>query len=952
MATVLITQCLQRDFADPIGPHDPLPNLLHVGYSEAARLLGPEPQTGALAQLIDWARSLATGAIDLIHIRDWHDPDDPAQREHLERFGAHCIQGTSGARLLLGMDERAMAAANERIVDSLTLNDLEGTDLAQQLERIRHTHGDEPLRVGVVGVWTEAKVSFLLYDLKTRLGIDELATCSALTASASRAQHFNALAQLEKILGVRCFDSPAEFADWLRPGAELALPHHPLGFEPRIEGADVAAALSPGDRAIIAHLFRDSTQVDLEPISGGYSEALVWRAVSQDALGHRQAPAVVKLGPNRTIAQERVAFEQVEAVLGNNAPRVRGFVDLGDRAGLKYAYAAMGHGQVRTLQSMFTAKAAPHRVISVVRSAFEDVLGPLYAAARYERMPLFEHYQFSPELGPAVRNSVAAVTPDSGQNVLDFPGGMSLPNVCGFYDDFLTHNRLPAHDYHYVAYVHGDLNAANILVDANHNVWVIDFFHAGPGHVLKDLAKFENDLLYLLTPIEDPSQLLEALAITGALRSVADLQADLPDRPDQVRSPQFVRAWQVLQVLRRIGGQLCHEDRNPLQLQVALLRYAVHTLSFPEPTSLQKQSALAAACSLADQITHTVQADLALRVDWIESDLGGAGRLGITPCPGRRDRGRDLGTDLAQLRSQGATRLLCLLTDSELDWAGVPDLGPRTRAAGLTYHRLPVPDQGTPDAADAIDLVQWCREATEQGEAVVVTSMGGLGRSGTVVACCLVDAGMSPEAAIAAVRTARGARALETIAQEDFVVTFASADRLDEALDEVECRLGDLAPAVVDREGVPPVRDLHDLRHAGVAPLLLVGGVRDRPRHGVVLRAVDDQQGTAVGVRRVHLRLRPRVEVRVAHLGQGDPGAGDVERLVELLCLLLLQRVRPAVLELAGRERDRAAAGERVDQERAHPPEHRGRQGQDAAEDSGVDRHRGRRKAPAREHLR
>jgi hypothetical protein len=25
MATVLITQCLQRDFADPIGPHDPLP---------------------------------------------------------------------------------------------------------------------------------------------------------------------------------------------------------------------------------------------------------------------------------------------------------------------------------------------------------------------------------------------------------------------------------------------------------------------------------------------------------------------------------------------------------------------------------------------------------------------------------------------------------------------------------------------------------------------------------------------------------------------------------------------------------------------------------------------------------------------------------------------------------------------------------------------------------------
>ena len=223
--------------------------------------------------------------------------------------------------------------------------------------------------------------------------------------------------------------------------------------------------------------------------------------------------------------------------------------------------------------------------------------------------------------------------------------------------------------------------------------------------MLKDLAKFENDLLYLLTPIKDASQLLEALAITRALRSVADLQAELPDRPDEVRCAPFVRAWEVLQVLRRIGGQLCRDDRHPLQLQVALLRYAVHTLSFPEASPLQKQSALAAACSLADQITATVEAELALRVDWIESDVIEAGRLGITLCPGQRDRGRDLGTDLSKLRSEGATRLLCLLTDSELIWAGVPGLGPRAEAVGLAYRHLPIPDQGTPDVADAVESV-------------------------------------------------------------------------------------------------------------------------------------------------------------------------------------------------------------------------------------------------------
>lgn len=771
--TVLITQCLQRDFVDPIGPHDPLPNLLHVGHAESTRLLGPIPSTGALAQLVDWARSLPEEQIDIVHIRDWHDPADPAQREHLERFGTHCIQGSRGARLVLGLDESATRAHNEHLVDSLTLNDLEGTDLAAHLERIAGRNGASSLRVGVVGVWTEAKVSFLLYDLKTRMGIDDLATCSALTASASRAQHFNALSQLEKILGVRCFDSLADFVDWLRPGSELQLPPHPHGFEPRIDVGPSEAEIDPTDRAIVAHLFRDSTDVGLEPLTGGYSGCLVWRATSEDALGHRQAPSVVKVGPNGTIAQERVSFERIEAVLGNNAPRIHGYVDLGDRAGIKYSYAAMGQGRVRTLEDMFRANLSPRRLIALVRVVFEQVLGPLYAAAQYERMPLLEHYQFAPSLADGVRRSVDALG-FRDQATIDFPGGLSLPDVCAFYEEFLVHHRVPAHDYHYVAYVHGDLNPANVLVDAHENVWVIDYSHAGPGHVLKDVAKFENDLLYLLTPIENAQELGEGLAITEALRSVDDLRAALPEVVDGVRSPHLVRAWEVLRVLRRIVGDLCHEDRHPIQLHVALLRYAAHTLGFEQASPFQKQWALASACSLAEQITKTADDEARLRVDWVLTDLLGTGRLGLTLCPGRRDRGRDLDEDVGQLVADGVDRLLCLLTDAELAWAGVASLGTDVEAAGIEYRRSPIPDQGIPEMAEALDLVRWCRASLGRGERVVVSCMGGLGRSGTLAACVLVDAGASPEAAVALVRAARGPRAVETAAQEKFIYTFAS----------------------------------------------------------------------------------------------------------------------------------------------------------------------------------
>src|SRR4051812_31641033 len=65
---------------------------------------------------------------------------------------------------------------------------------------------------------------------------------------------------------------------------------------------------------------------------------------------------------------------------------------------------------------------------------------------------------------------------------------------------------------------------------------------------------------------------------------------------------------------------------------------------------------------------------------------------------------------------------------------------------------------------------------------------------------------------------------------------------LDEAPNERERRVGDLAPAAVDRERVPAVLDLDDLGHALVVLLLLVRGVRDRPRDRVVLLAGDDQE--------------------------------------------------------------------------------------------------------------
>src|SRR5438094_10052443 len=83
-----------------------------------------------------------------------------------------------------------------------------------------------------------------------------------------------------------------------------------------------------------------------------------------------------------------------------------------------------------------------------------------------------------------------------------------------------------------------------------------------------------------------------------------------------------------------------------------------------------------------------------------------------------------------------------------------------------------------------------------------------------------------------------------------------------EAADELQRHLRNFLPAAVDGQRVAAARDLLDLGYAGIALLLLVGGVRDRPRDRVVLLAIENEQRPTLWVDRVDLGLRPRVEVR------------------------------------------------------------------------------------------
>jgi len=756
MSSLLITQCLQNDFIGLLAPHEPLPNALHIGPAEAKRLLGEDPTAGPLAQLVGWSRR-ARG-VQVLHIRDWHDATDPQQQPHLARFGPHCVRDTDGARLVLNL-ERGLGP-NEQVVDALTLNDLVDSDLAARFAALP----ERPTRAAVIGVWTDAKVSFLLYELATRLGVTELATCSALTASASREAHVHALEQLRRLLGVRVFDSVGDLCTWLDPDApDVELPPLPAGASPLIDGA----TLSAEDQALTGFLYRDAARVSLAPLAGGFSGSLVFRVRARDVLGHDLAPTVLKLGPRQDIAKERAAFERVEPILGNDTPSVRGFADLGGRAGLKYAFAAMGQSGVRAFKPLYEAG---EDVAPMVDRVFRDILGRFFAGAAHERLALLDVHNFSAGRGDGLRARVKELWGEDGPT-LRFANGRAIAHPARFYE--LPHDEVYRTLGHFrtVAFVHGDLNGANILRDEHDNVWLIDFAHAQRGHAVQDLAKLESDLQFLMTPVPDEAALLQAMRFTDALAAVQDLAAPLPEPP--ALTPPFLRAWATVAQLRGHVARAVAEDRDPDHLHVALLRYAASSLWFDEADALQKRWALYAASVWSERLCAHLDRSDRLRADPLpDGVLGGPGTVALTLCPGRRDRGRDLGRDLRALREDGFDRLLCLLPAHELAWAGVPDLLPRAEAVGMRVLHLPIPDQGVPTLAQAQTAVTYLLDAVDRGERVVVQCMGGLGRTGLIAACALVRRGHAPEQAIALVRAARGPRAVETLGQEDFVRAF------------------------------------------------------------------------------------------------------------------------------------------------------------------------------------
>lgn len=170
-----------------------------------------------------------------------------------------------------------------------------------------------------------------------------------------------------------------------------------------------------------------------------------------------------------------------------------------------------------------------------------------------------------------------------------------------------------------------------------------------------------------------------------------------------------------------------------------------------------------------------------LRIDWVQPE-GAWGKIGMSFCPGKIQQEtrtgawqRDIHLDVRAIKESGVRMVVSLIELHEFAELHVATLPAVVRSAGLKWIHLPIVDMCAPNTTW---MRLWAREGRQiidvlsGGESIFIHCKGGLGRTGTVAACLLIEQGMRASDAIDVVRAARRGT-IETKAQEDFVLRYA-----------------------------------------------------------------------------------------------------------------------------------------------------------------------------------
>ena len=351
------------------------------------------------------------------------------------------------------------------------------------------------------------------------------------------------------------------------------------------------------DYRLVERLFRDSHEVRLYPLAGGFSETLVFRVDYRDQQGEKLK--VLKLGPEGKIKREEENFlDFVQDSIDNI--RMSKCEYEGRRGAALYTYANMSRKKSVTFEEFYSGeKHSIDDVLWVIKEVFLNTLQPWLDGAQTNReSTLYQTYNLDQDWH-RIRQGVRDLGFDPDADYFDYPG-RRFPNPLKEARE-LFKNRADRRIYTKYAIVHGDLNSRNILIDGNRNVFVIDFAKTKRDHSLRDFCKLETEILFCLTPISWPDDIEQIVALAEALLfdehgEPFEYLMDLL-QVDSIKNmgPHLERAWRSIKTLREIAYRAIGTPKTELgaeQYYLGLLHHTLDTLRYEQCSPDSKQYAL------------------------------------------------------------------------------------------------------------------------------------------------------------------------------------------------------------------------------------------------------------------------------------------------------------------------------------------------------------------------
>jgi hypothetical protein len=363
----------------------------------------------------------------------------------------------------------------------------------------------------------------------------------------------------------------------------------------------LAVGLEPGDHALMQELFPNSEEVRLSPLEGGFSGATVLRAQSWGG-GALQRTSVVKVGTAAKLQPEVDNFERyVREYVGNTAALLH-VAQRGGRMALRWAYAAFIGERVQTLADYAAGDAS---LVPIIQELFasQSTLGLLLGTPRRDtHYALYRSYSWTPRDWQRIRMSCHDL-------LQHWPAGLGQPRpdpvatVARWCDpDTGSGERADGRFDVPIATIHGDLNSRNVLIDERGSIFVIDFAHAGPGHLLRDFARLEVELLLVLHQPTEQAALCERVQQADRLIHTPGGAAPATLRDLLAARPATCQRDAAIMALR----QQAHDLAGPwlstpaTSYLLALLHATLDTLRYAQCNVETRRAALLIACHLCD----------------------------------------------------------------------------------------------------------------------------------------------------------------------------------------------------------------------------------------------------------------------------------------------------------------------------------------------------------------